>query len=117
MNARIKILIGILMISIILICVYLIFNTPKEVAVEFPIDSKEEAIFYVKTDPDVKEFIKEWSDQEFYKNTWAAWDSNNNVWEVGINPISDKNTHWDFLFLIHFKPDGTIIDKDIVPSA
>lgn len=119
MKSKIKILIGVLVIGIIPISGYFVLNAPKEIksAVEFPIDSKEEAIAYAKTNPDVKEFIKGWSDQEFYKNAWAAWDPNKNIWEVGINPISDKNTHWDFLFLIHFKRDGTVIDKGIVPTA
>jgi len=79
--------------------------------------NSEEAIAYAKTDPDVEEFIKGWSDQEFYENTWAVFDSNKNIWEIGISPRGDESTKWDTLFLIHINPDGSIIDKGVVPAA
>ena len=89
----------------------------KEIRAEFPIDSEEEAIDYAKTDPDVKEFIKGWSIKEFEENSWAVWDPNRNIWEVGINPITEEGFHAEYLFVIHFKRDGTVIDKGVVSAA
>lgn len=96
-----------------------IFSSPaeKSVEVEFPIDGEEEAIAYAKTDPDTKEFIKGWSVEEFNEHTFAVWDPNRRIWEVGINPITEKDMHVEYLFLIHFESDGTIIDKGVVPAA
>ena len=82
--------------------------------VKFPIDSPEEAIRYAKTYPDVNEFIREWSADGFKIGTWAEWDPVYNVWEVGISPGNDIR---DILFLLHIKPNGTIVEKGIVPTA
>ena len=54
--------------------------------------SEEEAIAYAKTNQDVKEFIE-----------------NEYIWEVGFEAQPVK----DVLFVIRFKPDGTVISKGL----
>ena len=81
--------------------------------VEFPIDSEEEAIRYAKINYKMRKFIKEWSAKGFKVKNWAEWDSYHNVWEVGVNPTNIK----DILFLLRFKPDGSVIQEGSVPTA
>jgi hypothetical protein len=92
----------------------LFVNWEEYTGVVFPIDSSEEAIRYAETDSDVNEFIREWSAGGFKIGTWAEWDPVYNVWEVGVSP---GNNIRDILFLLHIKPNGTIIEKGIVPTT
>lgn len=106
-RSKAKILVGILVVGVLVISGYLVFTTLKPVKVEFPIDSKEEAIAYAKTDPDVKKFIESCSTKGWRVNSWAYFIENENIWEVGFEAQPVK----DVFFVIRFKPDGTIISK------
>ncbi len=112
MDSKIKILFGVFVIGAVLIGGWLTSQQVfKQVKVEFPIDSEEEAIAYVKTiDASLKKSIEAFPKQV---GVWAAFDKENNVWEVGISPVGIT----DKLYLIRFHPDGTVIFKGDVPTA
>lgn len=84
-------------------------KTPNNKIISFPIESEEEAIEYAKTDPDVINYIKEYSNNGLDANIylWGKFDSDQNIWIV-IIPVFNTSDLW---FEIHFRPDGTILSK------
>ena len=84
--------------------------------VEFPIDSEEEAIRYIETDFDVNEFIKGWASAGGGTKIMAEWDSYYSVWEVDIRPIPEEGI-LEIMFVIRLKPEGSYIEKGIVPTV
>ena len=115
MSKRIKILIGILIIIIIaIIGWFTLEKLSKEVEVIFPIDNEEEAIAYVKSYSDIKDFIKTWSNSEHKVECGGYFVEDENIWEIICS--ATRRFPWqpalfDVFYVIDFKPDGTILYK------
>ncbi len=83
----------------------------KKWVIEFPIDSPEEAIAFVKShNSSLKKSIEAIPKQV---DVWAVFDEENNQWEAGITRIGIKNG----LYLMQFSPDGTVIFEGYVPGG
>ena len=78
--------------------------------IELPIDNPEEAIEYAKTDPPVKEWIKEWSDHEIIA---TASVESQRIWYVKFEAVlHEENSPFRLNnpnYVILMQPDGTII--------
>lgn len=87
----------------------LVVNWKGDTPIEFPVDSRTEAIRYAILDPDIQAYISDLLTREWGVSLWADQNTASLEWAVSIG--ADPREVLDVWTEIYFLPDGTIVFK------